>query len=649
MATNPYVKFKRGLLKSLPTQIVDGTLYLTTDEGAIYLDNENERVRLGDVVAVDNIAALPAGGPKHQAVNGMIMYYAKAENVLARWDNMAKGWVQINAAGLRAIQAAGEVTTNDEGVVTAITGNGVSRVLTDASGLVTVTYGNFATAKEHATLSETVQGLADDIATLSGSEGGSISERLKAIQGETTSTIKDVEDKAKANDEAINGTNGILARLTATEGVANGAASAVADLEDVVAENKTAAEQAIADLKDGSTKTIKDLSDEIAANDGELTGLTNRLNALDADTTGRVAVVEAGLTAEEERALAAEQAIQAELDATQGDVSADYNSLAKLEAFIKQNAINITSNDTDILALQNADTALEGRVAANEEAIELLNGTAQQTGSVANTVAVEIAKVVGEGNAAAAFDTIVEIATYLSQHETDVVGMNNKINANETAIGTLQTDLGNLEDAVAENKTAAENAVAGLKTELLGDAAADYNTLGKLEDAVIAAKAVADAADTLSKANAGALTTANGLIGDNAEAISALTGVVAANKTAAEKAVTDAKAEIKGTTDAIAGRVTTAEGKITALEGDMATAKTDIVTNAEGVAANKAAVEKEVSDRAAAITALDTAYKAADSALDTRLTAIDAAGTGRMAVAEANITDIFELLTWGSF
>lgn len=644
MATNPYVKFKRGLLKSLPTQIVDGTLYLTTDEGAIYLDNENERVRLGDVVAVDNIAALPAGGPKHQAVNGMIMYYAKAENVLARWDNMAKGWVQINAAGLRAIQPAGKVTTNDEGVVTAITGNGVSRVLTDASGLVTVTYADFATAQEHTKLSETVQGLADDIATLSGSEGGSISERLKAIQGDTTSTIKDVEDKANANDEAINGTNGILARLTATEGVANGAASAVADLTDVVAENKTEAEQAITNLKGGSTKTIKDLSDEIAANDDELTALTNRVTALDDPSTGRVTAVEADLTAEEERAIAAEQAIQAELDATQGNVSDDYNSLAKLEVFIKQNATNIASNDADILALQNKDKDLENSIAANEEAIELLNGTAQQAGSVANTVAVEIAKVVGEGNAAAAFDTIVEIAQYLSQHETDVVGMNNKINANGTAIEALQTDLGDLEEAVATNKTAAENAVAGLKTELLGDVT-NYNTLGKLEDAVVAAKEVADAADTLSKSNKNAIETANGLIGDNAEAISELTGVVAANKTAAEKAVTDAKAEIKETTDAIAGRVTTAEGKITSLEGDMATAQSDISTNAEGVAANKAAVEKEVSDRAAAITALDTAYKAADVALGNRLTATE----GVANKAADDIIDIFELLTWGSF
>ena len=53
MAEN-LVKFQQGLLKNLSKQAVsNGTLWFTTDEGAIYLDTEGKRVRFGDYVTVD--------------------------------------------------------------------------------------------------------------------------------------------------------------------------------------------------------------------------------------------------------------------------------------------------------------------------------------------------------------------------------------------------------------------------------------------------------------------------------------------------------------------------------------------------------------------------------------------------------------------
>lgn len=84
------VLFKKGLLANLPSTKVEGTIYVTTDERAMYLDVSNsERIRLGDFIEVANIAALPSTG-----ANVSALYYATAENVLAKWSGSA--WVQIN-------------------------------------------------------------------------------------------------------------------------------------------------------------------------------------------------------------------------------------------------------------------------------------------------------------------------------------------------------------------------------------------------------------------------------------------------------------------------------------------------------------------------------------------------------------------------
>ena len=53
------VMFKKGLLSALPATKVPGTIYVTTDERAMYLDISNtERIRLGDFVEYDSWAKI---------------------------------------------------------------------------------------------------------------------------------------------------------------------------------------------------------------------------------------------------------------------------------------------------------------------------------------------------------------------------------------------------------------------------------------------------------------------------------------------------------------------------------------------------------------------------------------------------------------
>ena len=82
------IKFYKGLEASLPASGVNGALYITTDEGAIYLGTGTGMKRLGDFVQVDNVASLP------EKAHESCLYYCVAENILAKWNGTE--WKQIN-------------------------------------------------------------------------------------------------------------------------------------------------------------------------------------------------------------------------------------------------------------------------------------------------------------------------------------------------------------------------------------------------------------------------------------------------------------------------------------------------------------------------------------------------------------------------
>ena len=94
------VLFKKGLLAGLSkAPIQEGTIYVTTDERAMYLDvDASTRIRLGDFIEVANIDSLPSTG-----ANASALYYATEENVLAKYNGTK--WVQINPDNWFEIQS----------------------------------------------------------------------------------------------------------------------------------------------------------------------------------------------------------------------------------------------------------------------------------------------------------------------------------------------------------------------------------------------------------------------------------------------------------------------------------------------------------------------------------------------------------------
>ena len=117
------VLFKKGLLAGLKdAPIKEGTIYVTTDERAMYLDvDASTRIRLGDFIEVANIAALPSTG-----ANASALYYAAEENVLAKWSGSA--WVQINPDNWFELKSFTQTLTSNTGSDGATTVQVVSKI-----------------------------------------------------------------------------------------------------------------------------------------------------------------------------------------------------------------------------------------------------------------------------------------------------------------------------------------------------------------------------------------------------------------------------------------------------------------------------------------------------------------------------------------
>lgn len=245
------VMFKKGLLASLPSTYAEGTFYVTTDERAIYLDvNDTTRIRLGDFQEFATLAELQANpNPSTTA-----LYFVTELNCLVKYNGTA--YIQINRdTGMTSVEVVGE-------------GNAVTAAVYDAEGRkLTLTKGaTYATpaevdAKIKATVGEIpadsegaaqtvrqyidakTEGIASDEALSQLTErvgtaedeidalqekvgekavGTQITEAIdalklgetyeakgaaKAVQGETTSTVKDVEDSLNTyktnNDTAV--------------------------------------------------------------------------------------------------------------------------------------------------------------------------------------------------------------------------------------------------------------------------------------------------------------------------------------------------------------------------------------------------------------------------------------------------------------
>jgi len=188
------VNFKKGLLANLPAAITEGTLYVTTDERAIYLDVDGStRIRIGDFQEFATLTALQANtNPSTTA-----LYYVADVNCLAKWDGSK--YVQINLdTGATSVEVVGEGNA-----VTASSYDPATRKLTLTKGetfVKTANVGNMA-GKDKVAEADLEDALKEKVnAAAEGNHSHENKTVLDGITAEKVTAWDKVADKANQTD-----------------------------------------------------------------------------------------------------------------------------------------------------------------------------------------------------------------------------------------------------------------------------------------------------------------------------------------------------------------------------------------------------------------------------------------------------------------
>lgn len=633
------VKFLKGTLAGYQaiTNPSANSIYITTDEGGIYLGSK----RLGDYIRVADINALKASTLK--SVDAL--YYAEAENVLARWDG--SNWVQINAAGLTEVSVSGS-------------GDYISNVSvsTNANGTARALQVTKASLDSHTTIADHEKRLGDAEAllnALSGGDGsGSISDMI-------TEALAPVEAKA---DKAQETADGAVATNVTQQASIDDHETRIGDLEEDLAQEVTDRQNAISGLVNGASAgytTLKDLETKIKAADSKAQG------AVDVNTTQQSEIddLESRMGTAESNIAQEVTDRQAAITGLIGDAAADYNTLGKLEDKIIEAKKAADNAQADANTNAGAISDLEGRVAENESDIGVLEAAVTKLNAGETTegsVAYQIAQVVN--NAPENFDTLKEIADWIGNDQTGAANLASRITTLESTVNTdhanridtLEGDVADLEGALAQEVTDRQNAITGL----VNGASNGYETLKDIETAV---KAVASTANT----NAGDISALEGRVGTNEGNIGNLQSAVN-TLNGADTVAGSVKKQVKDLKNELIGDATTyttfgeVEDELTRAAGVADQAATDLTALEGRVGTNETNIANEVTNRKQAITDLINGASADYNTLkklETKI--IEAKGVADGAVSvnntqnttlndhENRIGALESQLEWGSF
>lgn len=418
---------------------------------------------------------------------------------------------------------------------------------------------------------------------------------LEKADSDNATAIAGVDTRLQAAEEKLksvattDGLGELTSRVSTAEGEIDALQTAIADGGSVA--NDIAAAKAAADAAQ-STANSKTTMAEVEAKDyATKTEAQGYANAKDAAIS---------------TAKAAADAAQADVDALEGKVG------------------TVPADKTVVQMISDAqaaatydDTALKGRISANETAIATLNGTGE--GSVSKHVADAVASIVAD--APEAYNTLKEISDWISSHASDAASMNSQIDTNKTDIAKLTALVGSLP------KTATSDTVVGYIDEAI--AALKIGDYAKAADLTAAVNRIGTAE--------GKITTLEGKV----KAIEDKNISDGANKV--EASATNGNIKIDGVETVVYTHPATHTiSEVTGLQGalDAKATQTSLDTTNANVTANTNSISVINGTG-------DGSFAKADATLKTNLEAYaDQAETDAVATAKAYTESC---LTWGSF
>lgn len=444
------LQFKMGQFAGLANQgIAPGTVYVTTDEKALYVDvpaNDQEaakRIRIGDVIQVQDVDALLSFAPDYDT---NALYYVIEENALMKYtgNGTTHKWQQINS---------------------------VEGVATDLSKLDT----RVTTAEGQITTLETSLGTNNDQANTPTAFG-----RIKSLEGKMTAAEGEIDE---------------LQTLTANQG------TAIAALQNVVGTGESGAGTLVSRVGtlESNVNTINATIGEVEENETVVSMIGNALkNAQDyADQAEKDAVT----TAASDATSKADNALASAKTYTDNQITTTTTTI--------NNTIGTVPEGQTVVSMINAvDAAVEAALAeaktyADTAESDAVNTAASDATTKANN-ALKDAKTYTDDQ----ITTVTAKIGTVSEGQT-VVGMIEAVdNAVDAAIITAASDATTkaenaLKAAKAYADTAESDAIASAKTYTDGHITTINATIGAVNDAATAntvygaiAKAEVDAVAT---------------------------------------------------------------------------------------------------------------------------------------------------------
>lgn len=265
------VYFKKGELKNLPSTKSAGTIYVTTDERAMYVDvNDSTRIRLGDFREYATWAEIQALDKTNLSTTAL--YYAAQENVLCKYTGSA--WTQINPDTICQL-------TENKLTGAAVTGGvQITSKVTDQKGSkedsITIKGGTNVTVAMDG--SDVKISAADKETTLAGHYAPVENEasKLQATSGFITAIKRDSKGHVVGIDTSEQATNAVTT-VTTTAAAASGEGKTGIDITTTVDQQSGGAKSGILNVVGGGATSVSvdEGSLKVSSTDKSVTAVGN--------------------------------------------------------------------------------------------------------------------------------------------------------------------------------------------------------------------------------------------------------------------------------------------------------------------------------------------------------------------------------------
>lgn len=363
------LNFKHGLQANLTANspaIVEGTVYITRDEHAMYVDLPEykngetvlegaKRIRIGDMRTFNSIQAM-----KNAIENDMntltesALYFAKYQNegdtqpinALLKWTGTDGGFVQLNTTS--------ELSTNLSNLQTS-----VSELTETVNGHTTAIEGIVGENGSIETISGNIDSITDRLDVLEGDDKteGSVAHSVKAAVDSLNQAINGKVDTSTFNGLS-NTVNTKFEEVNTKFGEVN---TSIGNLSTELGSYKTSNDAALKKTNDDLTQLGKDLAAEIQRSTEKDNAVDTAIDGLD----GRLDVVEVFFNSVDNST-----EIVDTLKEIQTFINTDETTASAMLADIQQNKDDISDikeNYATTEALNGAVTSLEGKITKAEK------------------------------------------------------------------------------------------------------------------------------------------------------------------------------------------------------------------------------------------------------------------------------------------